>query len=152
MRWDREGMFRFLWQNRKQLELADDTYTRVNSVRPVWRVAPDGFILRETVVEYYQLVKQGSKRDLERYKMSVPDCVANGERFDLVGGGTLIFDEFGTLKYHISNHLTSERQAVRLTYLAETGYLNTRDTHPFAFAHLAASGMNLNRMARGDWP
>src|SRR5262249_16697102 len=46
---DREEVFRFIWQNRRALGLVDGVFTRVLSVRPCLRVAPDGFFLRETV-------------------------------------------------------------------------------------------------------
>ena len=149
MRWDRDGMFRFVWENREVLDLADDAYTRVNSVRSVWRVAPDGFIVRETVAEYYQLIKLANKRDLERHHIPVPPSVAFGARFDLVGGGTLIFDEFGTLKYHICNHLKSPKQAERLEHLAMVGQLTDRPRQPFAMAHLRAGGVRLQQSSDG---
>jgi hypothetical protein len=41
----------------------------------------------------------------------------------LNGGGTLIFDEFGRLKFHIHNHLSSRNsQNERIRYLASSGY------------------------------
>lgn len=49
MRTDAEGMFRFIWENRTQLDIAEDAYTRINSVRSVCRVGPDGVIVRETI-------------------------------------------------------------------------------------------------------
>ena len=40
------------------------------------------------------------------------------------GGGVLIFDEYGRLKYHVHNDVFGEtRQAQRLKYLWETGQL-----------------------------
>jgi hypothetical protein len=42
----------------------------------------------------------------------------------LYGGGVLIFDEYGRLKYHVSNDIFGKRrQAVRLRYLWESGQL-----------------------------
>jgi hypothetical protein len=127
----------------------DDAYTRVNSVRAVWRVAPDGFIVRETVAEYYQLIKQADIADLERYKIRPPDGLQASTRFDLCGGGTLIFDEFGTLKYHITNHLNSKNQSQRIAYLASRGQLTMRHRQPFAVAHLARAGARLAQPADG---
>ena len=42
----------------------------------------------------------------------------------LYGGGALIFDEYGRLKYHVHNDVFGKkRQAERLRYLWETGQL-----------------------------
>jgi len=45
----------------------------------------------------------------------------------LYGGGVLIFDEYGRLKYHVRNDVFGQqRQAKRLQYLWETGQLEPR--------------------------
>jgi hypothetical protein len=64
-------------------------------------------------------------------------------RFDLVGGGTLIFDEFGTLKFHICNDLASPKQAARLTDLYRAGQLARESVlaRPFAVAHQRRGGL-----------
>lgn len=145
MRTDPEGMFRFLWENRDQFNLVDDAYTRVNSVRSVGRVGPDGVIVRETIAEYYQLVKRATYRDLQRYNIDLPEFATDGVYFDLVGGGTLIFNEFGVLKYHIVNHLKSPRQKRRLETLAELGQLLFGPRQPFALAHMRAGGLEIGQ-------
>jgi hypothetical protein len=142
MRTDCDGMFRFIWENRKVLEIDEDAYTRVSSVRPVFRVAPDGVILHETVAEYYQLVKNAESDDLLDLGIEIPDALRdNWVKFTLYGGGTLIFDEFGRLKFHISNNLGSRRQTNRLAFLQSIGQLddNERRARPFALAHLRKS-------------
>ena len=48
MRSDKDEVFRFVWENRKALELRKGAYTQVLSVRPCTRVGTDGFTLRET--------------------------------------------------------------------------------------------------------
>ena len=40
---DPDEVFRFIWENRHALGLSEGAYTRVLSVRPCLRVAPDGF-------------------------------------------------------------------------------------------------------------
>lgn len=117
LQFDRDGMFRFIWQNRDALGLVTDAYTRVNSVRSVWRVAPHGQILRETVAEFYQLIKLADISTLKRLGIKTPAGMKKDKKFDLVGGGVLVFDEFGTLKFYISNHISSKRQTARLEYL-----------------------------------
>jgi hypothetical protein len=57
MRHDRDEVFRFIWENRELLELRDGAYTRVLSVRPCTRIEVDGFVLRETIAEYYQMAR-----------------------------------------------------------------------------------------------
>jgi hypothetical protein len=57
MRSDPDEVFRFIWQNRIPLELRDGAYTEVLSVRPTVRVGEDGFVVRETVAEYYQVAR-----------------------------------------------------------------------------------------------
>src|ERR1041385_5838196 len=53
---DPDEVFRFIWENREELKLHDQAYTRVISVRPCLRIGPDGFTLRETVAEYIQML------------------------------------------------------------------------------------------------
>jgi hypothetical protein len=54
MQSDPEELFRFVWENRKAFKLNQQALTRVLSVRPCVRTGRDGFVLRETVVEYHQ--------------------------------------------------------------------------------------------------
>ena len=60
------------------------------------------------------------------------------------GGGVLVFDEFGRLKYHIHNDVFGSRQTARLKYLWEAGLLRTapRDAQ---FAALRLSTLHLQR-------
>lgn len=151
MRWDRDGMFRFIWDNIEAFDLVDDVYTRVNSVRSVWRVAPDGVILRETVVEYYQLITQASVLDLKRYEIVVPAHLTYEDRFELSGGGTIILDEFGTVKYHITHRLRSWRQRDRLATSWRKGLLYGRQERSFAISNLHASGLDVEMPTDKDW-
>jgi hypothetical protein len=57
MQRDTEEVFYFIWENRKLLELAEGAFTRVESVRPCIRVGDDGFLLRETVASYIQVLE-----------------------------------------------------------------------------------------------
>ncbi len=57
MRTDKDEVFRFLWDNRKALDIKEGAYTEVLSVRPCLRVGLDGFTLRETVAEFYQVAR-----------------------------------------------------------------------------------------------
>jgi hypothetical protein len=156
MRSDEDEVFRFLWENRQELdlELGKGAYTEVLSVRPCIRVGVDGFTLRETVAEYYQVARLAPD-ELQRESITVPpDLVtalaaaaraaasrqaglpeaaeADGEDADpgaesvtpIYGGGVLIFDEYGRLKYHVHNSLfNGPRQTARLKYLWNAGFL-----------------------------
>jgi len=42
------------------------------------------------------------------------------------GGGGLIFDEYGRLKFHVHNDVFGRRQSARLRYLWESGQLEAR--------------------------
>ncbi len=168
MRSDKDEVFRFLWDNRKELEveLQRGAYTEVLSVRPCVRVGPDGFTLHETVAEYYQVARltpeelkrvgivvpkeylqalreeqrtaaERQTKARERLESSDSAPASNGGGPDMeddaslattpvYGGGVLIFDEYGRLKYHVHNDvLHKRRQATRLKYLWETGQLES---------------------------
>jgi len=58
----------------------------------------------------------------------------------IYGGGSLIFDEYGRLKYQVFNRLTnSTRQTPRLKYLWKNGYFQDPDSAQNAFARLHLS-------------
>lgn len=167
MRTDHDEVFRFLWDNRAALKLRIGAYAEVLSVRPCTRVGTDGFTLRETVAEYYQvarlteaeleekkirlpaeyveeLAKRRAERDARREKSlgdseaadataadasdtgdtgDAPEEAASDSVTPVYGGGVLIFDEYGKVKYHIHNDVFGSRQTARLLHLWETGNL-----------------------------
>ncbi|RPI56193.1 MAG: hypothetical protein EHM55_05685 [Acidobacteria bacterium] len=199
MRSDKDEVFRFLWENRKPLELQTDAYAKVLSVRPCLRTGIDGFVLRETVAEYYQVARL-TPSELELKKIKAPreflehlnrlkaeraakaaarararagaiaraeldsDGEENGtassdagtEDDDLVtalyGGGVLIFDEYGRLKYHVHNKVFGSQQGARLQYLWEAGLLEVKvDSAGYRAARLST----LHRLRAIDarkWP
>jgi hypothetical protein len=57
MKSDRDEVFRFIWDNREKLRLQSGAYTEVLSVMPSTRIGVDGFTVRETVVQYYQVAR-----------------------------------------------------------------------------------------------
>jgi hypothetical protein len=151
MRTDKNEVFRFLWDNREKLEVRPGAYTEVLSVRPCVRVGLDGFVLRETVAEFYQVAHMtpGELRarkiefpleleqalrhewnaDAARRRGADPDVDAGDDRDEVdslvpvYGGGALIFDEYGKLKYRVHNDVFGKRQGPRLQYLFEAGLL-----------------------------
>ena len=124
MQRDADEVFRFIWENREALDLYEGVYTQVQSVRPCVRIDADGFTLRETVAEYVQILRlMPPELTKAGYTRPDPAFLPDDREVSLYGGGTLIFDEWGRLKYHIHNRLKdTNRQSERLQYLAEAGY------------------------------
>ncbi|MGN7713719.1 hypothetical protein [Agrobacterium radiobacter] len=145
---DNEEVFRFVWENRKALEIGDIGYIEVQSVRPSVRIAPDGFVLRETIAEYVQVLTVTAGELRQNFKVDVPEEIEFWRSLRLLGGGTLVFDEYGQLKYQIANHLMRDRsdkkrQGERLTYLWKQGFLDRKKDKAgyFSALHLARSGV-----------
>jgi hypothetical protein len=138
---DKDEIFRFLWENRAALMVDEDAYTRVEDVMPCYRVGADGFLLHETVAVYSQQVRLQA-RDLKRFGLTKPDGMRADLDLTIFGGGTLILDESGRLKYHVRNRIRSaERQNPRLEYLWTHGGFS--GTKAFGLLHL-------ERVLRGD--
>lgn len=115
---DLDEMFRFIWENRRELGVEEEAYTRVISVRPSVRTNPDdGFVLRETVAEYYQQL-QLQAFEVKHLGIKTPKDMPSSQRLTLYGGAALIFDEFGQLKFNVRNRLLNpSRQTQRLAHL-----------------------------------
>jgi len=137
---DSEEVFRFIWENRKSLGVDEDGYVEVASVRPSVRIGPDGFVLRETVAEYVQMQTLAAKELKPALGITPPPEMPGWRRVRLFGGGALVFDEYGQLKYQIANRIEdARRQQARLAYLWETGFFDEapdQKSH-FAKVHLA---------------
>jgi hypothetical protein len=118
-----DEVFRFLWDNRKTLDVFEDAYTWVVSVRPCIRVAPDGFVLRETVSEYRQSLDLDADQVHKVCRgMEKPAGMPGNTPVRLQGGGVLVFNEFGRLKYHVRSRIDNPaRQNSRLEYLWRHG-------------------------------
>ena len=160
---DKDEVFRFIWDNRGPLQLQDGAYTEVLSVQPSTRIGVDGFVVRETVAQYYQVARLTPDelrgvglrlpRDYERALKTKANAAAstagNGGKPDdhdeappaaaadvdalearrtpVYGGGILIFDEFGRVKYFVENNVFGKRQNERLAYLWKEGILQPDD-------------------------
>jgi hypothetical protein len=164
LKYDVDEVFRFIWDNRDpdRLDLCDGAYTQVLNVRPVVRVGIDGFVVRETVAQYYQ-VARFTRQEMIDFKVHAPPAflaalaaeerqqavaaaaaIESGDEGDehghgqprvnenteprelttpLYGGGVLIFDEFGKVKYWIHNDVRGRSQKKRLLYLWDQGQL-----------------------------
>lgn len=150
---DLDEMFRFLWENRVALRLEPDAYTYVLSVRPVSLVNPDdGFLLRETVAEYHQILNVVAS-ELKHLGIKRPREMPLTQKVTLYGGGTLIFDDFGRLKFHIRNRLLNpERQTQRLKYLWEFGQFAEQILERVVHRDNTFARMHLRRFRRASNP
>jgi len=155
---DPEEMFRFIWENRKELGLEEDAYTRVISVRSSVRTNPDdGFVLRETVAEYYQYLRLKAF-EVKHLGITTPPDMPSEQEVLLYGGAALIFDEFGQLKFNIRNRLLNpERQTNRLKHLwksegAQAFVLEDTTEKRFAKMHSLRYGISLIDIeTEGTW-
>jgi hypothetical protein len=150
---DPDEVFRFLWENREALELRDDLYTRVESVRPCLRVGDDGFVLRETVAEYVQVVRLKARELHSFMGLERPRDLPLDTEILLHGGGVLIFDEFGQLKFHIHNRIDNrKRQSRRLQSLFDFGHFNRGALFHQRFSEMHRSrARNAKPRAREQW-
>jgi len=140
MLYDKEEVFRFVWENRRALGLDDRGYLRICSVRPSTRTGPDGFSLRETVCEYLQVFDIFGAEAKATLGMERPQGMPSTQRITAYGGGIIIFDQFGRIKYHIEHRLDdTARQAARLEYLWRTGQLNAQQDGRNQFSNLHRS-------------
>jgi hypothetical protein len=152
---DPTEVFRFVWDNRVKLEIDDRAYTRVQSVRPCLRVTPDGFALRETVAEYVQVTTVRADELQQLFPpIGKPPLMPRDTEVTLYGGGTLIFDEYGRLKYNIANGIFSQAlQADRIDYLWRYGFFpETRSRENlFARMHLTRSAVFSNHFVEEEF-
>ena len=126
---DPDEVFRFVWENRVTLGLSEGAFTRILSVRPCLRVAPDdGFALRETVAECMQQLRIPAG-ELATFGIDKPPEMPDDLEVSLEGGFTLIFDEYGHLKFAIGKRLfdktrpeVQEKQSKRLADLWRYGH------------------------------
>ena len=141
---DRDEVFRFVWENRDALGLSERIPIEVDSVRPSARLGPDGFLVRETVVTYVQTVDMFAAECKSLLGFERPAGMPTTQRLQVFGGGAIVFDQYGRIKYHIAHAMTDmERQQKRIEYLAEIG-----ETFPprraarerFAALHRARAG------------
>jgi len=131
LQFDKDEVFRYVWENDELLGISLEFATEVDSVRPSIRVGPDGFVVRETVVTYKQFVDATAVElaDLSNHvrspvtdskaRLELPPTLDPSTPMRMYGGGALVFDQFGSAKYHQHKPLLDwPRQSRRLKYLA----------------------------------
>jgi hypothetical protein len=133
-----EEVFRFVWENRNVLNLHHpQAFAKVLSVRPCIRQSSDGFVLRETVAEYLQILNLTQGEVAAAIGRTV-DGPSEDQPVRLFGGGTLIFDEYGRLKYHARNPLPDlVKNKAQLAELWDWGAFDSAGASAFGSLHLA---------------
>jgi hypothetical protein len=128
---DRDEVFRFLWDNWGSLIWDDDNqpfvddrgrtsrdrdYTiEVDSVRPSLRTGPDGFFVHESICTYRLSARIFGSEILKMLDVKLAKADIPRRAIDVVGGGVIIFDQYGRIKYHVAHRLRDrERQGRRI--------------------------------------
>jgi hypothetical protein len=151
MQHDADEVFRFVWENRGALHYREEAYTRVLSVRPCIRVGPDGFVLHETVAEVIQRLDVLAD-ELKGLRIELPEDMTGSTPITLYGGSTLIFDEYGQLKYEVHNDIRdSARQSARIAYLFESGYYDGASGRARQFAEMHRRRSVSTAVPRSGW-
>lgn len=134
---DPEEVFRFLWENREVLEVDERSYTQVVSVRPSIRIGPEGFLLRETICEYISRANIfGAELKGVCNLDPRPPGVDSSTPLTVYGAGTLVFDQYGQLKYHIARRMgDGQWQRKRLQYLYGNPFDDPEPGNAFANLH-----------------
>jgi hypothetical protein len=153
LRHDAEEVYRFIWNNPEALRI-DLTYPlHVNRVRAATRVGPDGMVVEEIIADYTQnlCITAGELPEIHprvetsglTNRISVPRGLHLDAKVQLWGGGSMIFDQFGTLHLHQRKSLAWSgldiaRQEERIEYLVKrkqvaldgsVGFLSDLDHH-----------------------
>lgn len=159
----RDEMFRFIWANADYLGVAADFYLNVDDVQPSIRFGPDGLIVNEIVASYRQSFSTtaGELRDLSRnesgnWQLALPRPLNPDTQVSINGGGTLVFDQFGMLKYHSVKPLFDwDRQRRRLDHLYAAGEHDRAGRYGFSSGDpegQAFAGLHVPKNRAGeDW-
>ena len=159
MQRDADEVFRFVWENRQALRLHEGAYTRVISVRPCIRLAPeDGFVLRETVAEVLQQLSV-TAGELGRHGIEKPAGMPDETVLMLLGGVTLVFDEYGRVKYAVGDSVldpgrpsVQRKQADRLRSLWDRGHFRRGASAARRFAAIHRNrGVDATTLAKEQW-
>ena len=94
-------------------------------------------MLRETICEYVQTARLFGSELPAVLRVKRPAGMATTQPVSAVAGGTLVFDQYGRVKYHVAHHLSDRaRQARRIAYLWQQGQLDRADGAQERFASL----------------
>ena len=99
--------------------------------------------IRKTAIHPYHSLTTKFMR-LTHVNITIPKGMPKNQRVTAYGGGALIFNEYGQLKYQIPNRIEdAKRQSARLRYLWESGYFDQPPDPKahFALMHLKRAGV-----------
>ncbi len=115
---NQQELFRVIWNHRRDLDLCEEASTKVESAHPCTRLDDRGFSMRETVAEYVQTLRvRAGELSWMTPAILKPAGMPNQQMVTLTGGGTLIFDQRGHLKYDIRSGIRDTvRQSRRLAH------------------------------------
>lgn len=122
LRHDRDEVFRFAWENRRELGLREDAYTRVLSARPVRAYRPRRRVHAprdRRGAAPADRSRRGRTRGVGR---AAPARDGARRARHAPRRGRAVFDEFGRLKYNIHNRIANApAQSARLASLWRAG-------------------------------
>jgi hypothetical protein len=150
LRSEPEEVYRFLWENAEVLGIDQRFYLKVEDVVPSTRIGPDGFIVSESVTDYVQQLEATFADALALSPGDfAPIRLPPETPVKFWGGGTIISDQFGRVKYHLTKRLDDwPRQARRLGYLVRRGIRDGSGRYGFAYG--TPSGMRFANLHRPD--
>lgn len=151
LRSEPEEVFRFLWENADVLGIDQSYYLKVEDVVPSARIGPDGFVVVESVADYVQQleVTLAHARRLAPEEFASLEHLPGDTPVKFWGGGSIIFDQFGRVKYHLFKRLDDwSRQSRRLQYLVRRGMRDTKGRYGFSLG--APAGMRFALLHRPD--
>ena len=133
-----DEVFRFIWQNHHLVGIDLHHHVGIERVVTTRRTGPDGLVVDEILADYIQMIDVSAK-DLHRLDITAPPGLAADTTIHLLGGGVLVFDQFGRLRRHVCKPLLdTDRQTRRLDYLVSQGLADRQGR--FGFNYLAPRG------------
>ncbi len=151
LRSEPEEAFRFVWENADVLGIDRSYHLKVEDVLPSVRIGPDGFVVAESVADYVQQLEatMDDLRKLAPEPFGPLKDVPGDTPVKVWGGGTIVFDQFGRVKFHQFKRLDDwDRQSRRLQYLVRRGIRDTDGR--FGFSLGAPAGMRFDMYHQPD--
>jgi len=150
LRSDPDELFRFVWDNAEAFAINRDFRVHVDALHPSVRVGPDGLVVPEVIADYVQTLEltAGELKSKAGWR-SLPRGLPPSTPIKLLGGGVIVFDQFGRAKLQFSKPLDDwSRQRRRLEYLVSRN-LGDRGGR-FGFSYSLPKGQRFALLHRSD--